>query len=376
MWSSRDDDDMGDGAPDRSGCSGNPATDDEGAPPNVTPAMVNERILTLMADISTQLTTVAKVSAGARKKSGRQGHARGGANRDPSPPGSSSSSSSDNDGDASSDSSRQDGGSQSNRSSDSSSDLDSPDEAARIRRRRKRYGISRREVRRAERTMRHLGLHGKKKKSTRKSGLALGAEVNVRHVIDWPHHHVRRQGEAIQFDQMSVQELTSGLLAMAERAAAKGRARWASNMRLLSHRVLEDAGRMQWSAVRRSIREVLLALEQGKLSWEHFHRLNRFRQTEMLLPIQTTGGRPGGASATSSATSAGNPGTTVRKLYPCIPYQTGECTVQQPSHQSSRGKVKHICAHCALTVKREYTHPESECRRKQGRDAAATQDTR
>ena len=348
-----------------------PATPSTSGTPRVTPAMVNERILTLMDDISTKLTAVARTTARTDARSRKQLPKKGGARRDPTPSDSSSSSDRQSEGSTDGSTSRDRHGSSDSSPSDGSSSDDAPDGTPPRRQRRHRRPTAR-DVRRAERTMRRLGLPGRKKKSSRKSGLARGAEVNVRHIIDWPHHLIRRQGEAIQFEQMSVQELTAGLLAMAVKAEGRGRARWAASMRSLSHRVLEDAGRILWPAVRRSVREVFLAIEQGRMSWDHFHRLNRFRQTEMLLPVQqpTPQATPRAPQA-AAPTSARATGTAApRRLYPCIPYQTGECTTQQASHQGPRGKVKHICAHCAVAVTREYAHPESDCRRKAGGNTA------
>ena len=324
-------------------------------------ATFNRRMYGFMENISTQLTEVARVTSRNTAANSKKPTSSG-ACRDPSP---SDSSSDDLDSDDAPDyiPGRADEEDDSDDDHSSSSDYESAeeeaDQAAAARRLRRRREVGAGDIRRAQRTMRRLGLTTiPKKKSKRKSGLALGADINVWHVIDWPHHLVRRHGAPIEFDQLSAHELTAGLMAMADKATSKGRLLWAWSMRQLSHHVLEDAGRLQWPAVRSSPKEVFLALEQGRLSWEHFGHLNRFRQTEMLMPFQDQQQHTTGAKQTGGQ----------HRSYPCIPFQKGECTQQQATHRAARGTVKHICAYCYNVATREYNHGEHQCRRKQAKD--------
>ena len=56
----------------------------------------------------------------------------------------------------------------------------------------------------------------------RKSGLQLGAEINVRKRIQWPHQFILRNSAPVRFETISIAELISGLMEMTDSARRRG----------------------------------------------------------------------------------------------------------------------------------------------------------
>ena len=70
----------------------------------------------------------------------------------------------------------------------------------------------------------------------------------------------------MKFEVLTVQEASAGLLNMAEKSTACGRFGYVDNMHFIAHRTLEKARTFDWAHVRRALCELLLAIEQDKLS--------------------------------------------------------------------------------------------------------------
>ena len=201
---------------------------------------------------------------------------------------------------------------------------------------------------------------------TRKSGLQLGAEINVHRRIQWPHQYVLRNSLPVKFDSLTIAELVSGLLSMCDHAKSKRRRTEARSIKMLAHAVLEDAKNLEWSIVRRSVQAVLLKLERGTLDWAQTKEIKDLRQWELVMPVRRiTPGTTSSRQSTSLAT-------------PCPAFQAGTCTINSTEHMSDRGPVKHICQFCLNSVFKEFPHSEKSCRRRKvrtpSRDGQRTSD--
>ena len=186
----------------------------------------------------------------------------------------------------------------------------------------------------------------------RKSGLQLGAEVNVRKRIQWPHQFILRNSTPVRFETLSIAELISGLMAMIDNAKRKGRSSEAHSIKKLTQAVLEDAKSIEWPLVRRSVQAALIEIERGNIEWTQIKKINDTRRWDLMMPVRR------GFTNGPATRTVGTRGVA------CQPFQTGGCPVQSSDHMSDKGAVKHICAYCMRAVGKEFPHPEKSCRRK------------
>lgn len=122
--------------------------------------------------------------------------------------------------------------------------------------------------------------------------------------------------------------------------------------------LMGDSPEYSWASARNSHGVFLQKMETGKLSWKRPEQLATTRvKYSRLQPV--IGSAKTGTNSTSS---------TKGPLF-CIPFQDGRCKHSDREHDSSRGRVHHICTFCCKQGS-VYKHPEADCRRK----AASTAD--
>ena len=194
--------------------------------------------------------------------------------------------------------------------------------------------------------LQHLSDDKKKLTSGLNRTLATTSVVNFK----WPQEFiVRASGATPTFDALLLPELIHGLAMMAKRADLSGDQDLANHMRHFCEEVTCDSCEIELPALRRSVRAVLLHIEQGIYAWSEYKALRDLREREITRAARDRS-RPEGSAKGATLV--------------CFPFQRGECSIQGASHQTARGRLHHVCHYCLTTAGSKYTHAESDCRRK------------
>lgn len=186
-----------------------------------------------------------------------------------------------------------------------------------------------------------------KKKKGKKSGRARTADDFVTREIDWPHYYIYRGTERkpAKYEDLSVQEFVCGYLA----SILRGKESESTRKHMLTHlhELMLDATDFPWPNVRNYHAVLLNQFEMDRVTWEDTDKIQQLRHTYAH--------RVHVAKPVSSRSKS--------DIKYCAAYQTGTC--EEPGdHQTSKGLLKHICAHCLRVTGIGYGHPEEKCRRK------------
>ena len=196
----------------------------------------------------------------------------------------------------------------------------------------------------------HLSDDNIKKRS---SGLTRTLASSTVNVFKWPQEYiVRPNGTTPKYDALTLPELIYGMQLMIKAAELAGELDKASHLKHLQEEIMSDLREVEYPAVRRSLRAVFLQVEQGVLNWRDFAEIKELRNTEIARALRER--TPAPASPTDQRTT-----TLV-----CYPYQRNECSIQGQAHQSSRGRLHHVCQYCLNVTGNRFNHPEADCRRK------------
>ncbi len=169
--------------------------------------------------------------------------------------------------------------------------------------------------------------------------------------IAWPHYpvYVGPTRLPAKYDELSTDQFVYGYLHNMARESTTVKA----NMLRHLQELMQDAMDYSWETARSYHKLLLQQMEKDVLSWSDTDQIQEFRRIHAhRAPLAT-------AAPEQEAATSGKAG----KTQYCAAFQKGLC--QQPTdHGSTRGFVRHICAHCFKTTRSTFTHPESDCRRK------------
>ena len=179
----------------------------------------------------------------------------------------------------------------------------------------------------------------------KKSGAARTVQDTVLRDIDWPHFHIYKPpgAEPMTFSSLSVQEFVYGFQHMVDQPDARLDR---SVMWDVLKGMMEDAMEYPWQNVRDFYWVVGSHIENNRLEWTDTDKVQKLRVKHAQkheIPTKKQAAQPAPAA----------------KIRYCGPFQNGTCQ-ERGDHAGQR----HICAHCYRTKKLQFTHPETECRRK------------
>jgi len=120
--------------------------------------------------------------------------------------------------------------------------------------------------------------------------------------------------------------------------------------------LFQDVCDVGWSASKGCHAALLCNMEDGKLDWEDDKEIDAIRRTYAQRNI--------GAHSTHSTAQK-------QKTQVCSKYQRGECT-QANDHTYGSTVYRHICQYCFNVLGRQFTHKDSDCMKKHGRNNTHT----
>jgi hypothetical protein len=168
----------------------------------------------------------------------------------------------------------------------------------------------------------------------------------------------------IDFDEITRTELTLGFIRLIQDRQDKETRRGdtpAVSRAMLDFMELwtDDSASYVWAVVVGYVNLVFIALEQGRFKWTDSDKIERIRlratgKGETLTQAAKS------TTQSAAATAAAKPKAATRWY---ADYQTGKCSEDSLTHNTSRGQVSHICKSCHRQGK-ELNHPDSKCRNK------------
>ena len=199
----------------------------------------------------------------------------------------------------------------------------------------------------------------------------------VKYPQKWPHSHLKFHfvSKDKKFDDLSIPEFCAGYMSILKVCKSAHQEARIAHLEELMY----EATTKPWKSVLNYHAACLLEIERGNLKWGDNFKLQGLQNTTLYGggPSFTTNARGGfqqrnnlfgsamSNSSTFSNTSANrnananrNPG---ERTWFCSNYQRGNCSFTRDHYGQVRGEqqlLKHICAKCWLTTRRQSTHSE------------------
>ena len=115
--------------------------------------------------------------------------------------------------------------------------------------------------------------------------------------------------------------------------------------------IMEDAQDFGWATAKGAHALILCRMEEGKVDWLSFEKLDRLRRAHSQKIVTNTASNSQASENKTEAQGA-----------PCRYYQSGKCNYKS-YHTTSGQLYRHICSHCYSTGK-IFVHPLKDCRTK------------
>jgi len=181
----------------------------------------------------------------------------------------------------------------------------------------------------------------------KKSGRAKTVHDIIIKDIDWPHFHVYRGSDRkpASFEDLSIPEFVYGFTTqMSRQRNEKVRELMSSHLSML----MRDAIDFPWVNVRNFHGVFLAQMEMDRVAWDSDTIIQTLRLAYVLNAPRTQIPHKNDKDGDKQM---------------CVQYQDGKC-IHDKGHKTSRGYQHHACAHCFNVTGNTYSHPLSECRRK------------
>ena len=176
----------------------------------------------------------------------------------------------------------------------------------------------------------------------------------------WPHSHLKLHFVAKErkYDELSLAEFCAGYMSILKICKTSHReARIAHLEELMYHATTKP-----WKCILNYHAACLLEIERGNLKWGDNFQLHGLQSTTLNNPntnVRTQGGFSSKSSG-SGANNSQNSGSEDRVWF-CKNFQRGNCTFSRDHYGQLNGEnqlLKHICAKCWLTIKKQSPHSE------------------
>ena len=176
--------------------------------------------------------------------------------------------------------------------------------------------------------------------------------------VPWPEDYIDRlEGSEPTYESLTLSEFVAGYLSILEEDLPSNVD--CANVRRHVHYLrglMEDCFETEWTVVRTAHKQVLNAIEHGRIKWGNFNACLTIKATaiQRVLRIQQLEPIPKVASAEPP-------------LNPCPLFQSLNC--QLPTeHTVGTVVYHHCCSFCHRTFGTKTSHAEANCRKKQEAD--------
>ena len=203
--------------------------------------------------------------------------------------------------------------------------------------------------------------HGKsRRKKKKRSGKDRKLTSYIKYPQKWPHSHLKHQyvSKDKKYEELSIAEFCAGYASILSISKSNREAK-------IHHleEIMYLATTQTWKSVLNYHAACLLEIERGNLKWGENFQLKGMQNTALLnsRANQAGGNQAGGNSSKGPSSSAQNTATGDERILFCKGYQRNNCTYTRDHFGQWNGEnrlLRHICAKCWLTTRRQATHPE------------------
>ena len=187
----------------------------------------------------------------------------------------------------------------------------------------------------------------RRKQRGKKSGLSRTIEDQVIRDIDWPHLYVYRgtDRKPAQYNELTLAEFVHGYLSMIDNP--RNNLSREVMLNILKDMTL-DATLYGWPQIRNFYRILASSIEMARFDWNDTIQISALGLQYAQKPVVTT-----------QSHSVPRFGANPNSVRLCIPYQKGQCVLQD-GHEN----LVHACSYCFANTGMLFKHQEKDCRRK------------
>ena len=205
----------------------------------------------------------------------------------------------------------------------------------------------------------------KKKKKHRddkkkKSGKEKKLTSYVKYPQEWPHSHLKLHfvSKEKKYDDLSLAEFCAGYMSILSNCKKSHRQARITHLEELMY----HATTKPWKSILNYHAACLLEIERGNRQWGDNFQLHGIQNTTLF---SFNRGNSSGGDGAKNLTAAGKEDNGKRVWF-CSNFNRGTCTYTREHYGLVKGEnqlVKHICAKCFLTLKKQSAHCEQsdEC---------------
>ena len=169
----------------------------------------------------------------------------------------------------------------------------------------------------------------------------------------WPEDYVDRlDGSEVTYESLT-QRFMAGYLSIMEEDTANT----PDNQKLLRlirylRGLMEDSFEVDWTTVRTAHKQVLLAIDHGRIRWEDQRACMDMKSNALQRVLRIPANTPAQKSMSAE-----------KLVNPCPLYQSLSC-LHPSDHQSDGVSYTHCCSYCHRTTGAKRKHPEQDCKKK------------
>ena len=208
-----------------------------------------------------------------------------------------------------------------------------------------------------ERRRRRKKKKDKKRDEKRKSGKEKRLTSYVKFPEKWPHSHLKLHfvSKEKKYDDLSISEFCAGYMSILKICKSSHKEPRIAHLEELMY----HATTKPWKCVLNYHAACLLEIERGNLKWGDNFQLHGLQSTTLHNSgsISNSCGKAGAANQSGNSQSSGSD----ERVWFCKSFQRGLCTFSRDHYGQLNGEnqlLKHICAKCWLTIKKQSPHPE------------------
>ncbi len=208
----------------------------------------------------------------------------------------------------------------------------------------------------------------KKRNDKRKSGKEKKLTSYVKYPQKWPHSHLKFHfvSKDKKYDDLSLAEFCAGYMSILKNCKSSHKEARIAHLEELMY----EATTKSWKCVLNYHAACLLEIERGNLKWGDNFKLQGLQNTTLYGGPNTFNnntrsrgfsGNEFQSSSSSSPSSSSLQRNSGERVWFCSNFNRGNCTFTRDHYGQVRGEnqlLKHICAKCWLTVRRQSAHHE------------------
>ena len=197
----------------------------------------------------------------------------------------------------------------------------------------------------------------KRRDEKRKSGKEKKLTSYVRFPQKWPHSHLKLHfvSKEKKYDDLSLAEFCAGYMSILSICKKSHREARITHLEELMY----HATTKPWKSVLNYHAACLMEIERGSLKWGDNFQIHGIQNTTLFSSVNRDRGNS--IAGVDNAKNQLGKEENGKRVWFCSNYNRGTCTYTREHYGVVKGEnqlVKHICAKCFLTLKKQSTHSE------------------